>query len=62
MNHDEQVIYITPFDRRREMPRWMAENFFKQDRERYERLDELDTLTADQRYAGPPRIEERAPA
>jgi hypothetical protein len=52
------VRYLSPFASPAWIPRWQARAYLAQDDRRWSRLEELGMVSARQRAAGPPRIEQ----
>jgi hypothetical protein len=58
MNHRRGLVrYHSPFASSTWLPRWQAESYREQDDRRWSKLEELGMVSARQRSAGPPSIE-----
>jgi hypothetical protein len=56
-DHRGRVHYLSPFASPAWLPRWQAKSYLEQDGRRWSKLEELGMVSARQRNAGPPRIE-----
>ncbi len=57
-DHRGRVRYHSPFARTVWLPLWQATSYLERDGKRWSKLVELDMVSARQRRAGPPSIDD----